>query len=137
DGAAMIPFLVDLANQGERQIVLTNDQIAAADAYGKQTARLKTEFTQLAQTIASQSLPAVSDLTGAIHDAISQAIGLGGAADDLKNNSSIGQFADEGAIFLATLADYAIKVAEAFKGVGKAIGATIAVYGQALQGNFR
>jgi len=136
-GAELLPFLNDLADGGERQIRLTDEQIKQADDHTKAQARLKSEITQLAQTIVANSLPAVTDLTGAMKDAITEAIGLGSEATSLKNNSSIQAFAEDGALFLATLADYAVKVGEAFGALGKTIGGVGAVQVALVKGEFK
>ncbi|MBT2333627.1 hypothetical protein J7E49_06880 [Variovorax paradoxus] len=136
-GAELIPFLNDLADGGERNLRLTDQQIKAADDHAKAQARLKSEITQLAQSIVAQSLPAVTDLVGAFKDAIAEATGLGGAATSLKNNNSIQTFAEDGARFLATLADYAVKVGEAFNALGKTIGGVGAIQFALVKGEFK
>jgi len=135
-GAELIPFLNDLAEQGERQVRLTDEQIKAADDYGKELARVKGELTAMAQQIVAQSLPAMSDLVGAFKDGVTQALGLGTAADNLKNNGSIASFAEEGARFLANLLDMADKVVFAFQYVGTSIGAAAAIAAAAARGEF-
>ncbi|MDM0041882.1 phage tail tape measure C-terminal domain-containing protein [Variovorax sp. J22R193] len=135
-GAELLPFFNDLAEQGERQIRLTNEQIKAADDYTKAQAKMRGEITLLAQQIVSASIPAVTDLSGAIRDGIVQILGMGTAADQLKNNNSIGTFAEDGARFLANLLDMADKVVFAFQYVGQTIGATAAIAAAAAQGEF-
>lgn len=134
--AEIIPFLNDLAEGGERQIRLTDAQIQAADEHSKAQARLRSEIGSLAQSIVSQSLPAVTDLTGAMKDAITQAVGLSGASSDLGNNNGIATFAEDGARYLATLVDYAIKAGQAIGFVGKTIGAGLAYNAALLKGEF-
>lgn len=136
-GAELIPFLNDLADGGERQIRLTDEQIKAADDHSKAQARLRTEITQLAQSIVVNTIPAVSDLTGAFKDVIAEVVGTGKEADQLGRNNSIREFAEDGAMFLATLADYAVKVGEAFRALGKTIGAAGAVQFSLAKGEFK
>jgi|GEM_PF-858649 len=135
-GAELIPFLKDLGEQGERQVRLTDEQIRAADEFTKSQARLKGEIAALGQVIVAESIPAVTDLTGALKDGILQAVGMGTAADDLKGNGSIAAFADDGARFLANLLDMADKVVFAFQYVGKSIGAAAAIAASAARGEF-
>lgn len=135
-GADLIPFLNDLAEVGERQVRLTDQQIKAADDYTKAQAKLRSEITLLAQVLVAESIPAVTDLTGAIKDGIVAAFGLGAAADGLKNNGSIASFAEDGARFLANLLDMADKVVFAFQYVGKSIGAAAAIAASAARGEF-
>ncbi|MDN8612801.1 phage tail tape measure C-terminal domain-containing protein [Variovorax ginsengisoli] len=137
NAAEIIPFLNDLADGGERQIRLTDAQIQAADEHSKAQARLRSEITALAQVVVSQSLPAVTDLTGAIKDAITETVGLGGAANDLAKNQGIADFATEGARFLATLVDMTGNVAAGFLYVGKTIGGVAAAAASAARGEFR
>lgn len=61
-GAELIPFFNDLAEAGERQIRLTDEQIEAADQYTKQIARLKSEFSELSQGIIADVIPSFSKI---------------------------------------------------------------------------
>jgi hypothetical protein len=68
-GASLIPFLNDLADEGERQIRLTDEQIQQADDYVKAQDRLKTQISQTTQTLASDAIPAMTqflDVVGRI-----------------------------------------------------------------------
>ncbi len=136
-GADLLPFLNDLAEGGERQIRLSDEQIKAADDHTKAQARLKSEIGALAQKIVAESLPAVTDLTGAFKDVLKEISGVDKEANKLGGNNSIRDFAESGALVLANLADYAIKVAEAFQAVGKSIGAAGAIQVALAKGEFR
>lgn len=133
-GADLLPFFNDLAEQGERQIRLTDEQIKRADDYTKAQARLKSEITAMAQVIVAESLPALTDLTGAFKDVIQEIAGTGKAATDLGSNNSIATFAEDGARFLARLADMAVTVGEAFVALGKTIGAVGAIQMAVVKG---
>jgi hypothetical protein len=61
-GADLIPFLNDLSNGSERQIKLTNEQIAQADQYVKATARLKSEFETFLQIQSAQAIPTLTEV---------------------------------------------------------------------------
>lgn len=61
-GADIIPFLNDLADEGERQVKLTGEQIAAADEYTKATARLKAEFQDFTQQQTAQYIPVLAQV---------------------------------------------------------------------------
>lgn len=61
-GAELIPFLNDLSDGSERQIRLTEEQIAAADEYTKAQARLRAEFSLFTQQQASELIPVLSEL---------------------------------------------------------------------------
>jgi hypothetical protein len=60
-GASLIPFLNDLAEEGERQIRLTDEQVQQADDYIKAQARIKTQLDQTTQTLAAGAIPALAD----------------------------------------------------------------------------
>jgi lambda family phage tail tape measure protein len=134
-GAELIPFFNDLAESGEGQIRLTNEQIKLADDYTKAQAKVRGEIEAMAQVIVVNSIPAVTDLTGAIKDVIKELTGLGGASGDLGNNDGIQRFAEEGAHALATLVDYAVKAGQAIHGIGDTIGAGLAFNANLLKGN--
>lgn len=61
-GAEMLPFFKDLAEQGERQIRLTSEQIEAADKFSKQMAKLRGETSLLSQEIAGPLITALNTL---------------------------------------------------------------------------
>jgi outer membrane murein-binding lipoprotein Lpp len=69
-GAKLIPLFNDLAGGAQRQITLTNDQIAAADAYTKQTAKLSSEIDTLVQTTAADAIPALSSMVQMLSDVL-------------------------------------------------------------------
>lgn len=135
-GAELIPFLNDLAEEGERQITLTAEQIAVADQYSKQLARNKTEVKQLAQVVAAESIPAFADFTGALVDTGKQLLGIGKGANDLANNKSIRDFADGAALVLANVVDAGIQVAGVLEIIGKGLGATAALAVATAKGEF-
>jgi hypothetical protein len=68
-GAELIPLFNDLAGGAERQISLTQDQIDAADAYTKQTARLRSEVDSFVQSVAADAVPALSELINTMEEA--------------------------------------------------------------------
>lgn len=67
-GAELIPLFNDLADGYERQITLTQEQIDAADAYTKQTARLRSEIDTLVKTTAADAIPALSRMVQMLQD---------------------------------------------------------------------
>jgi lambda family phage tail tape measure protein len=80
-GADLIPFLKDLAGNVGRVNYLTEEQIALADQYGKQQARLKAEIQGQAQVFAVSLLPAYNELLSVIADlAKNQDIARGASA---------------------------------------------------------
>lgn len=61
-GAEMLPFFKDLAEQGQRQVRLTAEQIEAADKFSKQMAKLRGETSLLSQEIAGPLITALNNL---------------------------------------------------------------------------
>ena len=61
-GAEIIPLLNDLSDGYERQNILTNEQIKAADDLTKQYASFKNELSAVATAAAAETVPALSDL---------------------------------------------------------------------------
>lgn len=134
-GAELLPFLNDLAESGESQIRLTTEQIKLADDYTKAQARVRSEITAMTQVIVVNSIPAVTDLMGAIKDVIKQILGLDGASTQLEQNNAIQKFAEEGGHYLAKLADYAVIVGESFHALTNTLGGLAAVQVAVMKGD--
>lgn len=112
-GAELIPFLNDLADTQERNITLTDDQIAAADQFSKTLAGLQSELATAAKIVASNLLPSFQAFLDYIKDS---EVGL-----TLLNAA--------GAVFktvFEAIAIVAANVAFVFVSVGREIGAVIA-----------
>jgi len=67
-GAALIPFLKDLAAEGERQVGLTGGQIKAAKEYTDAQARLRAEFQAFTQQQTAQYIPTMNQVLGILSD---------------------------------------------------------------------
>jgi hypothetical protein len=100
-GADLIPLLNDLAEEGERQISLTGDQIKAADDYSKSVARLTSEVQTMVAVTAADAAPAMSGMVQILRDVFTYAkssadgvdllsIVLSGATEVLKTVVIIG-----------------------------------------------
>lgn len=72
-GADLIPILNDLAEEGERQIILTGDQIKAADDYSKSVARLTSELQTMVSVTAADAAPAMSGMVQILRDVFTYA----------------------------------------------------------------
>lgn len=133
----LIPLLNDLAEGSQRFTRLTEEQIQAADQAAKAHARQVSELKQLGQQIAVAALPSVTDLIGALKDVIVQTTGAADAAGTLASKAGgVQDFADSSARFLAGLIDVTRKVASGFQYVGETIGATAAIAGAVVRGEF-
>lgn len=134
-GAELLPFLKALEEQGGRQVILTAEQIRQADEYADRQAKTRAELQIYAQALATQALPALTDFTGAITDAIKEMTGIGDGATKLAGNKGIQTFADDAAILLANVIDIAKKAATTFQFLGESIGVTAAIIAAASRGS--
>lgn len=105
-GAEMLPFFNDLAEGGERQVRLTEEQIRAADDYTKAMAGLKSQISEVAQRIVADSIPALTELAKITKDAIAEALDLDTTASSLGRNVSFQTFAENAGRALARMIDY-------------------------------
>lgn len=120
-GAELIPLFNDLADGAERQIGLTQEQIEAADAFTKQTARLRSEIDSLVQSTAADAIPALSQMATMLQDVLRYA---SSAADGVN----IFGLALSGAqTVMETLIVIGSDVAFVFRTIGDTIGAYLAV----------
>lgn len=106
-GAQLAGFLKDLAEAGETQIKLTDEQIAKIDEHSKASARLRSELESLGQKIAVDSVDSMTALTKVARSAIVDFVDLGSGAKDLGQNDGVRRFAEDGGRALARLMDYA------------------------------
>ncbi len=126
-GADVLPFLKELAAQGGRQVILTQAQIEASDAYSDAQARARAQLNAYAQVAATQALPAITAFTSAVSEAIKQVLGMDTASKELAQNNAIVTFAEAAAKTLAILGEGVLLVSDAFRSVGITIGASIAI----------
>lgn len=119
-GAELLPFLKELGKEGARQVILTEDQIQAADAYADAQAKLGAQIALQAQSMATELLPALTQVTHAFADLIKQEEVMATVSEALKSALS-------GAVVVfQTIAIVASDVGFVFLTVGRTIGATIA-----------
>lgn len=135
-GADVLPFLKDLAEQGEQQVRLTEEQIAVADEYSKKIARQKSEMAALTQVVAAESIPAIAALTGAVTEAAKEFLGLGQGATSLRDNTGIRDWANSAAVFMGQVADLAVNVATRIRVLGNSLGGLGAAAAAVAQGEF-
>lgn len=132
-GADLIPFFNDLADGSERQTALTAQQIEAADAYTKQVARLKSEFSAVLQQASAQVIPVFGNVLKVFREVSGETDDLGDAADDLSRGTALRDFAQTSAIALATLYESLVFVGKAARTVAgsfEAVFADLAVAGE-------
>jgi lambda family phage tail tape measure protein len=125
-GAELLPFLKELGAEGGRQVILTQAQIEKADAYADRQAKLRTELGLHAQSIATQLIPAYTDLTGALLDVSKGFIGVNKEADNLSQNGKIEVWGNRVADTFAFIADAASSSTIAFELAGESIAGLMA-----------
>jgi hypothetical protein len=135
-GAELLPFLKDLAEQGDQQVRLTEDQIAAADEYSKRIARQKSEFGALASIVAAESIPALEALTGAVKDSVAEFLGLDKGTKTLKDSTAIRDFATSAVEALGYVIDAGDGIIRVVEGIGKTLGAGAAQAAAVAKGEF-
>lgn len=136
-GAEMLPFLKELAKEGGRQTILTQEQIDLADEYSDKQKKLRTEMGLYAAVIATEMLPSYNDLSGAFVDVLKGIAGVEDGAKGLKNNTAIQDFADSVARGFAFVVDAADGAVRAFQLVGKSIAALGAIQSSVLNADIR
>ncbi len=85
-GAALLPFLKELAAEGGRQVILTQQQIERADAYADAQARARTQLQLFVQMLATEALPTITTITETAKEFIKQLLGIreeGGRLQDV------------------------------------------------------
>lgn len=129
-GAQVLKFFKEYQSKGGAVVRLTAEQIAAADNYADAHARMLSNIKQSAQVIAVQALPAIDALSKGFLDGTSKLLGFKSATGELKVDSGILDFAESGALAVATLGESLVglvKLARAVGGSFQAVGADIAL----------
>lgn len=135
-GAQLLPFLKELAAEGGRQVILTQEQIELADAYADAQAKAATQLRLYAQAAATQAVPAINAVTNAAKEFIGEIIGIDNETKKLRDNDAVRQFAETTVLAFARVIDAGDGVIRIFQGTGLAIGAGLAAKGEAMRGNF-
>ena len=136
-GAELIPFFNDLAEAGETQIRLTDEQIEAVDSLGKVQARFKSEMESVANLIVAESTPAIIAFTGAIQDTIRDVLGLSGGVSDFASNKGIQEFSQNAVKALGFVIDAIDGVVRVFQIAGNILGAVGAGAAAIASGDFK
>lgn len=136
-GAQLLPFLKELEQQGGRQVILTQEQIRQADEYSDKQARVRAELNLYAQVAATQALPAITALTGAVKDFIAEIVGMDRESKKLRDSNAVADFANEAVRALAFVADSADSIGRIFRVTGNVIGATAAQIGALADGDLK
>jgi hypothetical protein len=132
-GAAMLPFMKDLATSGKLVATVTTEQAAAADEYNDAVERSRLRIEAYERALAMALLPALLDLQ-ALVSANGKLIGeyLTGSAKDASDSfDGMGFSIRVFGTVLETLIVLASEVAFVFKSAGREIGGIVAQF-QAL-----
>ena len=136
-GAELLPFFKELSKEGSRQVILTQQQIEAADAYKDAQAVLVAQIGLHAQAIATEFLPAINDLLGAFLELIKGISGASSEAAALGRNSSVRDFADNAVYGIALVTDAVRGMIEIFRVAGQSIYSVAATFSALLRGEFK
>jgi hypothetical protein len=108
-GSRLIPLLKELRDQGGPRVIITQDQIDAADRFADSSAKLKSQVTQLGQAVLADLLPPFQAFVDEI-----------GEADKALSIFSVAGSAVR--IFFETITVLGANVIFVFKGIGNEIG---------------
>ena len=104
-GAAQIPLLHDMAEQGDLVARTTTAQAAEADRYEKNLNRLTLTKDALYKTIAVNLLPTLNDFLKVVLQSANETDGLRKSAQQLASDGYIKSWAREAGMAVAALAD--------------------------------
>lgn len=128
-GANLMPFLNDLADAGGRQVVLTQQQIDAADHYSKTLARLTGEVDNLVKSTAADAAPAMTQLVEILRDVVRYSNDGSDGINLLAGSLGIARTAMEAIVVIGS------DVAFTFKTLGDTAGAYAAVSAALIRGD--
>lgn len=117
-GANLLPVMKDLADAGDLQVKMTDQQIAMANEYEKNLVRLSIASNMVWQTIAMEALPVLNDFVKVL---VTSATGTGTlkeAVDSLARDGTLMEWAESAAMAAAY-------VVEALTGVVRAAYAVV------------
>ena len=104
-GAQVLKFFKEFGDGSDAFVRLTNQQIAAADAFGDAAAKQSSEFKQAAQVIAVQFLPAITAIKSAVGEAAAEFVKARSGAKDLSDDKSLREWGFDVAIALGEAVD--------------------------------
>jgi hypothetical protein len=136
-GAEQLKVFKALEEQGGRTVILTQAQIAAADAYADASAKQTAILKAYAQAAATDVLPALNDLKGAATELAREFFGIDEAGKKLAGESPVKAFADATVDSLAFVIDAGDGVVRTFQIIGKALATAAAEATAIASGNFK
>jgi len=135
EGAKMLPFLKDLADESEsvtkklteQQVAAKNAQAAMADDYTDNLTKIKKASEAWKKDVSMAMLPALYELSQAFLDVNKSANGIKQGITDLSSDGSITSWARAAVFGVTYLMDSFEGLSAVAKSVGKAIGANLAL----------
>lgn len=134
-GAEQLKVVNALNEQGGRQVILTGEMIAQADAYADAQSKAAAELKIYAGYIASLALPAVTDLMKAFSDMAKEIIDVDKSAKDLKSSGAVESWAESAISAVGFVVDAFNGLKTVVSRTGEFIGATMAATVQLVKGN--
>lgn len=125
-GAELLPFMKDLASQGELVARVTAEQAAQADEFTDNLALLKVSSQATTREFTNAMLPALAQGSKAFLSALTSAGGLRDQIKKLADDGSITRWTKQGIIGLTYIMDMMSGVKRAFQSVGEILGAMVA-----------
>ena len=135
-GAQLLPFLKELASEGGRQVILTQQQIELADEYADKQARVRAELNLYAQVAATQTLPAIEALTGVAKDYIKELVNIDSESKNLRDGNAIGTWAERTASVFAFLVSSGEGAVRVFRTIADAVVVGVSQTAAVMTGNF-
>jgi hypothetical protein len=135
-GAEQLKVFKALEEQGGRSIILTQEQIEAADRHADAQAKLRAEISLYASAAATQFIAPTEALIKVLIQAAQETGVLGGEATKLGQNKGVATFAEDAIGQLAFLMDAVQGVKVVFSRLGEFIGASAAAGAAFVKGDF-
>lgn len=136
-GAQLLPFLKELSEGSGRVVIINQKLIDQADAYADAQAKARAELNLYAQVAASQTLPAITTLTGATKDFVAELIGVDTQGKKLRDSNAITDFANNAVQALGFIVSAGQGLGRVFQIVGETIAAGAAQAAAVASGNLR
>ncbi|MBC3927772.1 hypothetical protein [Undibacterium sp. CY21W] len=127
EGAAMIPFMKDLAAVGELNAKMTAEQAAMADNFNDNMVRIKGTNEAWKKQVSMSMLPAMDELAQAWFDSTKGANGLNAKIKGLADDGSLTEWARGAVTAFTYLVDVGQGLLTLIPMIGKAIAGVVAM----------
>jgi len=123
NGAVQLRVMHELATQGEKNNILTNEQIGLAERTHSSITRTTSTIHQFAQAFMANANPAIETVAKSLQELVEEMLGVDSAGNRLKANNGMRDWAIEAAKELTYLLDALVMVKRMFAGVGSGVAA--------------